>query len=672
VDQNVYSGAAIDADHRKNLHSFALGEDGVKLAKAVDDLAVAIAKTNSELSASGDAIKNKYVQDGTTVEQFIDLDELEEADAIIEQRGKYVEALKQSQVVTALSLPQLFSLGAKIELNQVTALLSKSVDSISKETAELVRNHVAHHAPNEKWIQEALSSKEKHDCPFCGQDTQGVKLVDAYGVYFGETYKKHKVEIDDSIAVISKELSSESATKIANRFLTNAAILERWSKYIKVEQPSLNTEHISEAYSALSKALAPMLVAKANAPLDTKELDGKTDALFKQYEKALSEVEAYENTIREVIVGIESFKTKLEGGNLKEAQSELNDAQNRKLRFSKETKSLCAEYKKIKKKRAGLVEEKEEAKKKLDDFTESLLGKYQDSINDYIVRCGGNFKICDMENTYTGGKPRVEYKIKVFDESIDLTGKHTDMIGFKTAMSQGDKNTLAFSFFLAKLEQEKNIEKKTIVFDDPLSSLDTNRRQFTRSQVIRIAEKCEQIIILTHDEETAARFAREAPKKTLPESDRVFLELRAAGKYTEFHPLDIGILAKLPYLERWEVLNAFAEKGANPSQYQSISQAIRPMLEDNLKFRYPDEIRSDSTLGKIIGQIRDSSTTQQIHHLKSTLQSLEQIDAYVVKHSHGDETNCISENIAGSELLVHVKSALEFSRGLIRKATGAS
>ena len=38
VDANVYSGTQVDADHRKNLHRFALGEKGVDLAQEVEKL----------------------------------------------------------------------------------------------------------------------------------------------------------------------------------------------------------------------------------------------------------------------------------------------------------------------------------------------------------------------------------------------------------------------------------------------------------------------------------------------------------------------------------------------------------------------------------------------------------------------------------------------------------
>ena len=66
-------------------------------------------------------------------------------------------------------------------------------------------------------------------------------------------------------------------------------------------------------------------------------------------------------------------------------------------------------------------------------------------------------------------------------------------------MSEGDKNTIAFSLFLAKLATESDLSRKIVVFDDPLTSLDLNRRNATIHQLVRLYQDCNQIIVLSHN-----------------------------------------------------------------------------------------------------------------------------------------------------------------------------
>src|SRR5690606_37983546 len=70
---------------------------------------------------------------------------------------------------------------------------------------------------------------------------------------------------------------------------------------------------------------------------------------------------------------------------------------------------------------------------------------------------------------------------------------------FRNTLSEGDNSSLAFAFFLAKLENDPEVENKVIIFDDPISSLDRHRKRYTADQVLNFANKEKQVIVLTHD-----------------------------------------------------------------------------------------------------------------------------------------------------------------------------
>ena len=81
---------------------------------------------------------------------------------------------------------------------------------------------------------------------------------------------------------------------------------------------------------------------------------------------------------------------------------------------------------------------------------------------------------------------------------------------FKYSMSEGDKSALAISFFLTKLELDGNIQDKVIVFDDPVSSFDINRKSTTISKLIDFGQAAKQLFVFTHNIIFASEFWKSA------------------------------------------------------------------------------------------------------------------------------------------------------------------
>lgn len=70
----------------------------------------------------------------------------------------------------------------------------------------------------------------------------------------------------------------------------------------------------------------------------------------------------------------------------------------------------------------------------------------------------------------------------------------------KECLSEGDKSTIALAFFLSKLDIDPNIQNKILIFDDPLSSLDTNRRTYTIGIIKSLFQRLKQVVVLSHNE----------------------------------------------------------------------------------------------------------------------------------------------------------------------------
>jgi len=71
---------------------------------------------------------------------------------------------------------------------------------------------------------------------------------------------------------------------------------------------------------------------------------------------------------------------------------------------------------------------------------------------------GVDFRIEETKTSFQGGRPSVNYCISINNVLIPLGSQETDdRPAFKTTLSDGEKNTLAFAFFLAQLSKDENL-----------------------------------------------------------------------------------------------------------------------------------------------------------------------------------------------------------------------
>src|SRR5205085_5335829 len=133
--------------------------------------------------------------------------------------------------------------------------------------------------------------------------------------------------------------------------------------------------------------------------------------------------------------------------------------------------------------------------------TQQVITQYGQKINWYLERINAGFRITTPVHNYRGGPPSTSYQIVINQNAVDLGDPQTplDRPSFKNTLSSGDRSTLALAFFLAELEQDPLRVRKTVVFDDPFTSLDAFRRNQTVHQIHRCAEGCLQVVVLSHD-----------------------------------------------------------------------------------------------------------------------------------------------------------------------------
>ena len=91
----------------------------------------------------------------------------------------------------------------------------------------------------------------------------------------------------------------------------------------------------------------------------------------------------------------------------------------------------------------------------------------------------------ELKASASKGKPAVQFKLRA--EGREKVGK---------VLSTGEQTALATAFFLAELRVSD--ERSAILLDDPVSSLDHQRREHVATRLVEEAAK-RQVVVLTHD-----------------------------------------------------------------------------------------------------------------------------------------------------------------------------
>jgi len=186
-----------------------------------------------------------------------------------------------------------------------------------------------------------------------------------------------------------------------------------------------------------------------------------------------------------------------------------------------------------------------------------------------LGNCGTAYE--EPKPTYKGKskEPYIEYSLLMDGYKIDLE---------KYALGEGDKNSLAFAFFLAKLSLDDQISDKIVVFDDPVSSLDRTRRIRTVEYISDLATKAKQVIVLSHNDNFIFELYEKLIKFGIEENT---LKIDN-GDIKEW---DVKEEMKSPYFATIVKLESFAE-GKGTLSPQDARELIRIVLENALEFRY--------------------------------------------------------------------------------------
>jgi wobble nucleotide-excising tRNase len=652
IERNVYSGCAISTGHRKNLLEFALGEPAVAARAMVD-------KATSESKVAAERVQTLLGQlsghhAGLPLAHFEKLPNVPDADTQIDVLQKRISASSNVAAIIAKPLPKPI-LEPTFDLKSLFEALGTSLKDVHADAEQVVKQHVQKLGGKtaEGWLSQGQQYGVSDMCPYCGQGTKDNDLIRSYQTHFNAAY-----------AALKKRVASLLETVIAG---TGTTIIEVFSQGLAIAkaQAAAWSEHVqttpidfvdAPAYSSLAELQALLLDLvrrKQASPAEPIGTAAELDKATSLWQKVIASMQSANAAVNEVNGLITVYKGQLATDNVQQLRQQVQQLQASKRRHDPVVVGLFDKLVAARADAATAENAKRTERDKLDALMATTLQQYEKTINALLKNFGASFSIKGMAANFRGAGPRSEYGLVLRGKDVALEGGAPS---FATTLSEGDKRTLAFAFFIANTLADSKLLSRIVVVDDPMCSLDLNRKHHTRSVLKNLNSKAGQLIVLAHDP-FFIRDLRDALHRVDPSTPIALFQLvLAAGSYTDFAPFDVDKECESVYFQHHRVLNDFT--AGKTVDAQAVAKAIRPMLEGYLHRRFPGLIQKSLMFGQVVSNIQDAPMSSPLSHAKNLVLELNEINEYAGQFHHDTNPDADSMTVVVSELKTYVDRSL--------------
>ncbi len=656
VERNVYAGTAVTADQRASMLELALGADAVALREEFQRQSEAQRSATQRVTAAENALQGYHR--GVSLAEFVALEPVKAGAALIAALDKQLgEALRIQQVSGRQGFRLLPAL--VFDFETIRAIVLTHFDKLQDDAEVVVRKHFDEHLGNEteRWVSEGLRHKADDTCPFCGQNTAQLPLLQAYRSYFNQAYREHLHHVASLRNLAESQVDERLIPEWRAAYEFNIGALEGWLPLLEVELPSLDLEAIREELGKARELVRGLTMEK-----DAKPLEAIDDSALEQAASILravaAKVEKYNNKIDALNQQIFSYKEGLAKVDTVTLQAQRRTIELQMLRDDPDVLQRLNDRKTAMADRKQAEQNKDTARQALDQLMTTSLATFQKDINDHLRDFGATFSIRELKPSYAGGGvPRSDYVLDVRGTPVSVGRANGGPLSFHAALSDGDKRTLAFAFFLARLFADPNKEEAIVVLDDVFTSLDRHRRSKTVEAVLKMNQQCKQAIVLGHD----AYFLRDIQKRVAKVgADVATFELkRGPENFTVFGTLDLDEFCASPYYKRYRLVESYVTGEAQVNMLE-VAQALRLLVEGHMHRCFLGRFSDGLTVGSMIQNIKEAAEHNPISVLQPLVSDLMAFKEYADMYHHDTSGGHTRTDVNDGELLHYAAAALRF------------
>lgn len=656
MHENVFAGDYVLHDHKRNAYNVLLGSDGRQLGEKVEKLAKEIVEKQRDLR-SAEKVVSARLPKGVSLSEFLAFEEDKEIDAKLTRKRSEVQQLEDAKGILDRRLLQ--TIGLPQIPSDFESLLAVTLESLSNRAEETVQNHIERCLPKggEEWLQKGTSFSNGETCPYCDQPLAGIELFQAFKSYFSKEYSELKSSAATLHDSIEKQFGATTTAIIEKVIGENALLADAWRKDAGFPKkiPSYPMDRVAQSIESMRRVLSEYSSRKSTSPLEAITPGTDFEDVRQRWEAFVLEMKNYNLEVEQVNKLAQSTKDRLTTGNLREEQAELLKLDAQKLRFNEDVKKECEEYLRLKTEKERLDKKKDEAREKLNEFSNNICPEFEQAINQYLDAFGAEFTLEKTTPQYLGGNPSVSYYLGIKGQRISLGDQKTPLEkpSFKNTLSMGDRSALAFSFFVAQLERDPDIANKIVVFDDPFTSQDEGRRTRTQQIILRLGRKAKQVIVLSHD----ARFLHYVwEKHNERDGDKSCFNVFRTKEGSELREFDIEKAVSSDWVLRYKQLLMYHDEHLGSPN--DVVKDIRLFVEELLKITCPGSPLDGKTLGQVITDIRSAPQGSALAKWQDRIDELTDLNDFATDHHHVDASSS-GELLTDTELRSWVRSALK-------------
>lgn len=657
INDNIYSGFDFNDEHKKQLHQFVIGAQGVAIQNQMEQNKADKATSRQNQTSIELQLIQQVGNNLTTdlISSFLTIPVAQSANIdqqIATAEASLASANANSIIQTLQTLSPLTRITSGIDFPSLINDLQVTSQAIQNATLEsLFTSHCQDLAANtltgpESWLQRGLAYVENKkaaneptiSCPFCKQTIDdNTEILKSYTNKFNAAFNALVQRLQSHLQSLQNFNLEAAIQAINNTNQTNSDRVTSWTTHLPntVQPPTFNIIADETALKVELQSLIAIVQQKIQNP--TVAVATATATAFRTSGQTINtNIDTYNQSVTAYNTAITTFRSGIQ--TVANAQLTVDRLKRTKKRFEVPINTLCtqltAERQALKTLEAAYTQLSQQQQAAATTF----FNNYKTRINHYLGTVfKTHFRIDDVVHVAPQGRAtqsKIAYKLTIDGKDISFISGQP--FNAKECLSEGDKSTIALAFFLSKLDIDPNLQNKVLIFDDPLSSLDTNRRSYTIGIIKTLFQQLKQVVVLSHNE----YFLHEIGKD-IGAAQKCTLRIKEdfAAKASKLEPCDLDELVKVEYFKHIEALENFR---SNPDH--SIKDVVlgwlRNVLEAHLRFKFYKEIRSmtgQQTFGRLISFLdtlpvvfRDNANRASI------ISSLHLINGVSWKPHHGD------------------------------------
>ena len=583
----------IGHEHKKSIHRIIIGEQGKKLAEELAALKTKEKGKSQEVTS----LVGQFNRGHFTLSMDVILSIPAGEEAVVEERIQKLEqdikSKESEEAVLKLGRPHPIA-APSFDLSDTKALASQKLIAVHEAAEREVLAHIDRNFKDKsqarQFIRQGLEVMQK-DCPFCGQEINNAgDLLKAYREFFDETFRAYQQTVVQQLTSLENWNLDNDLTALISLHNANLATVRQWEKYlgdIALSDFGATVDRFRPALAASKRSVKSEMERKQKDPNADADLTS-IDALTSQLADLKAAVDEYNSEVTVFTEKARLYVASLPKSDVALIRADLTKQQQIRKRFAPEWKRWAADYAAARSDAAALQTQKNAKQKELEDAGKTIFDTYQKRINELLETLGTDFEITGLtgKTDERANESYSDFGFLILKQTVPLSTRQDEAPCFKNTLSEGDKSTLAFAFFMAALEKQPCLDKQIVVFDDPLSSLDETRREATARLLLALSPTVRQLNVFTHKRDFLHMLCDKMP-------DNKTLQVRSDKKHgSQFAVLDMEEDRKSAHVRLIESMERYLGEDYGPTA-ETMQGNLRKLFETVLKTKYYRVLASD-------------------------------------------------------------------------------